>query len=251
MKTLLERYGESWRAAGRDITLISVSILIAFTLEAWWGSLLDRRADEAQLRRLHGELVAAQRSLDVFSEGLEQAGASTRALLQLMDPDAAAPSADTLVLLFRGSFNVGFADLRRSVAAEVLATRNPLLASRASLTTSLEDWSTLIVDLSLDAGHLERNRDVDIQGALVAAGFPGFAVAAAGPLGLPSPTFPLETAPVVRSTELYAAFYYRAFRLRVMALSVDRLRELAENIVVELEGIVAGMLANKRLLLTR
>jgi hypothetical protein len=44
----------------------------------------------------------------------------------------------------------------------------------------------------------------------------------------------------VRSTEVYAAFYYRAFRLRVMALNVDSLRELAENIVVELEGIVAG-----------
>ena len=172
---MLDRIGARWRDAGRDVVLIVVSILIAFALDAWWGSLLGRRADETQLRVLHSELVAAQRGLDAFSEGLELAGASTRALLELMDPDAGAPSADTLVILFVGSFNLGFADLRRSAAVEVLATRNPLLAGRSSLTTNLEDWVTGIADLSLDAGHLERNRDVDIQGALVAAGFPGFA----------------------------------------------------------------------------
>ena len=36
----------------------------------------------------------------------------------------------------------------------------------------------------------------------------------------------------MRSTELYSAFYYRAFRLRLMAFTVDELRELAAGIVV-------------------
>ena len=47
--TLIQRVGESWGSAFRDMVLIVSSILIAFSLEAWWDSRSTLHAERAAL----------------------------------------------------------------------------------------------------------------------------------------------------------------------------------------------------------
>ena len=233
---ILDRFGVKWRDAGRDIILIVVSILIAFAVDAWWGRALERQAERAQVRLLIGELQAGRELLDATLDGLEGAAAANETLLSLMNPEAEGPETERLLSLFGLSLNVGFRDVRASVLDQVLASRNPIIASDSTLMLRLEAWKAAVVDLALDAGHLERNRDVDIQAALIDTGFPGFAVASSEFLGLPGSSFPLEPRDVVRDPGVYAAFYYRAFRLRLVSGTLKELIGLADSIVTELEG---------------
>ena len=233
---LLDRIGSNWRDAGRDVVLIVVSILIAFSVDAWWGRTLDRRADEAEARALRDELAAGRESLASTLAGLERAAAATDDVLALMGPSAPAPGVEELFPLMGQSLNLGFRELRSSVVREVLTARNPLLSEDSTLMRQLDEWVLGAEDLVLDAGHLERNRDVDLQGALIGVGFPGIAVVGAQYLDLPTPTFPLETGALVRSSEVYAVFYYRAFRIELVRSSVSSLAALTDSVLVRLDG---------------
>jgi hypothetical protein len=95
-----------------------------------------------------------------------------------------------------------------------------------------------MADLVLDAEHLERNRDVDLQAALVEIGTPGLAGAAAsGQLGLPPSVFPTDTDRIIRSVRVYAGLYYRALRFGVLAQSMRAILETADAIVEQLNEI--------------
>ena len=153
-----------------------------------------------------------------------------------MGPSAPAPDIETLFPLMGQSLNLGFRELRSSVVDDVLASRNPLLSDDPTLMRQLDEWVLGAEDLLVDAGHLERNRDVDLQAALIGVGFPGLAVVGAEYLDLPAPTFPLETDALVRSTDVYAGFYYRAFRIELVRSSVSSLMALTDSIVVRLEN---------------
>ena len=62
--TLIDRVGESWGSAFRDMVLIVVSILIAFSLEAWWDSRATLDAERAALSAVRDDFRAARRELD-------------------------------------------------------------------------------------------------------------------------------------------------------------------------------------------
>ena len=88
MKTLLERYGESWRAAGRDITLIVVSILIAFSLDAWWQRGRDRALKQEHMQALLNEFRATLSPLERQLAALETSLDGTLSVLALMGPSS-------------------------------------------------------------------------------------------------------------------------------------------------------------------
>jgi uncharacterized membrane protein affecting hemolysin expression len=86
MPSFLERFAKRWRDARRDVVLIVVSILIAFTLDAWWDGLRERRAQSEQLATLWSEFITARRTLASVADAPERSGQATNDLLAMMGP---------------------------------------------------------------------------------------------------------------------------------------------------------------------
>ena len=175
MPNLLDRFAKTWRDAGRDVVLIVASIMIAFALDAWWDGLGERRAQSEQIATLRSEFVTARGSLVSQAEALDASGQATNDLLRLMGPQAPSPDPDTVLSLLQRSFNVGTSVPRQTALDRALASDNPLIMANDSLTRMLGSWSELMGELAVDGEHLERNRDVDLQAALVEIGIPGIA----------------------------------------------------------------------------
>jgi hypothetical protein len=244
MPSVLEGFAKRWRDAPRDVLLIVVSILIAFALDAWWGSLGERRADAEQVTTLRSEFITASRTLTSVADALAGSAQATTTLLTLMGPQAPSQPPDTVLALLRRSFNVGVVVPGHTTLDGVLASGNPRVMTRDSLAGMLGRWSGLMADLAVDAEHLERNRDVDLQAALVEIGTPGFAGVAAGQLGLPPSAFSTDTDRIIRSVKVYAGLYYRALRLRVLLESLHAMLQAADAIVEQLNEL-ADVVSNR------
>ena len=241
MPSLLERFAKTWGDTGRDVVLIVGSILIAFGLDAWWDGLGERRAQSEQIASLRSEFITARRTLGSVAAGLELSGQATNGLLALMGPQAPSADPDTVVIMLQRSFNVGISVPSHTALDGVLAAGISQVMAKDSLVGMLERWPGLMEDLAVDSEHLERNRDVDLQAALVDIGIPGIAVAAsASPLGLPPSAFPMDTDRMVRSVRVYAGLYYRAFRFSVVSEYLRTVLGIADAIVEQLDEL-SGM----------
>ncbi len=241
MPSLLERFAKRWRDAPRDVVLIVVSLLIAFALDAWWDKFNARGEQAEQIATLRAEFVTARSTLAYSAAYLDSSTQATVNLLELMGPRAPAPHPDTVLALLVRSFNFGVSVPSQAALDAVLAAGNPRVLDNPPLRRMLARWSALMDELARDGQHLERNRDMDLQAALVAIGVPGLAVAAStSQLGLPPSAFPPNTERLVRSVGVYAGLYYRALRFRVLSASINDAIETADTILEQLDGSGGG-----------
>jgi hypothetical protein len=235
MSKLLERFGKTWGDAARDVFLIVVSILIAFALDAWWDELKERQVQSEQIETLLSEFEAARDSLTSLSGHLDSAAQATNELLTLMGPEVTEPDSERLFELLERSLNFGGAAPNHTALASVLAAGNRQIEASESLGDLLGKWPAQMEDIDGDYAHLDRNRDVELQAALVDAGIAGIGgTPIVQKLGLPSPPFSVETDQLVQSVRVYAALSYRALRLNVLLLNVGMAVENADLIVTEL-----------------
>lgn len=94
--TLIQRVGESWGSAFRDMVLIVASILIAFSLDAWWDSRRILDEERAALSAVREDFRAARQELDSVlvrnDRVIEAAGIAlglTPESVTKLDPDSA------------------------------------------------------------------------------------------------------------------------------------------------------------------
>jgi hypothetical protein len=235
MSKLLERIGKSWGDAARDVILIVGSILIAFALDAWWDGLKERRVQSEQITTLLSEFEAAKDSLTSLSDYLDDAAQATNELLTLMGPEATKPDSERLFALLQRTLNFGGGAPNHTALASVLAAGNPQIEESDSLVALLGNWPAYMEDIEGDYAHLERNRDIELQGALIDIGIAGIAATPfVERLGLPPPSFSFDSERLVRSVSVYAALSYRALRLRVLFFNVGAAIEKVDLIIEEL-----------------
>jgi len=235
MSKLLDRFGKTWGDAARDVILIVGSILIAFALDAWWDGLKERRVQAEQIVTLVSEFEAARDSLTSLSGYLDNAAQATIEMLTLMGPEAAEPDSEKLFTLLERSLNFGGATPNNRALTSILATGNPQIEESDSLAALLGKWPAQMEDIESDFAHLERNRDIELQAALVDIGIAGIAgTPIVHRLGLPLSSFPVDTHQLVRSVEVYAVFSYRALRLKVLFRNVDAAIKEVDLIIEEL-----------------
>ena len=238
MTSLLERFGRSWSEAARDVVLIVVSILIAFALDAWWDDQNERRVEVEQIATLLSEFRTARDSLRSLSENIERVSVATTRLLTLMGPEKSESDSELLFRLLGTSLNFGGAAPKQTALISVLANGNRLIESSNTLVDLLAGWPLEMEDIERDFSHLERNREIDLQAALIdvgVAGIGGLPVVEA--LGLPSPAFPAETDRLTRSVRVYAALSYRALRLKILLENVNTSSTKVDRIIMELERL--------------
>lgn len=238
MSSVMDRIGKSWRNAARDVVLIVASILIAFALDAWWDDLKERQAQSEQIETLLSEFETARETLVSLSDYLRGTIQATNELLTMMGPEATASNSETIFALLGRSLNFGASIPDHTALASFLATGNSRIEERASLLGILATWPALLEDLKTDLAHLERNRDVDLQAALVQIGVAGIAATpSVQALGLPPPSFPFEVNKMMRSVTVYATLSYRALRLKVLSLNVEAAIERVDLIIEELARV--------------
>jgi len=235
MSRLLERFGKTWGDATRDGLLIVVSILIAFALDAWWDDLKERRIQSDQVATLLSEFEVARDSLTSLSGNLESAAQATNELLTLMGPEVTETDSERLFALFGQSLNFGGAAPNHTALTSVLAAGNLQIEENESLAALLGNWPSQMEDIDGDLAHLERNRDIELHGALIDVGIAGIAgMPIVQRLGLPAPSFTVETDQLVRSVQVNAALSYRALRISVLIGNVGAAVEESESIIAEL-----------------
>ena len=240
MKTLLERYGESWRAAGRDVTLIVASILIAFTLDAWWQGGRDRALEREHMQALVNEFRATLSQLEGQLAGLENSLDATLSILELMgtSPSAIAPSELSVVVV--RSFNVGIFSPQQRTLESMLASGELGSSDRDSLSALLERWPAMANSLQVDTGHLERNREEVIFDSLVRLGVPISVLVQAGDLGVPESEFSLDTHTLLTDVGLESVFTIRAIRQQLLAndyrTAIEDVEAIIRLLEVELDG---------------
>ncbi len=235
MSKLLERFGKTWGDATRDVFLIVVSILIAFALDAWWDDLKERRIQSDQIETLQSEFEAARDSLTSLSDYLDSTTEVTIELLSLMGPEVTEPDSERLFALLGQSLNFGGAAPNHTALVSVLAAGNQKIEENESLVALLGNWPTQMEDIDADFAHLERNRDIELQAALIDVGIAGIGgTPIVQRLGLPPPSFSVETDQLVRSVKVYAALSYRALRLSVLNSNIGAAIKELDLIIAEL-----------------
>jgi len=212
----------------RDVVLIVVSILIAFGLEAWWTERRELAAELRQLESVRAEFESAVRVLTNYEQALQEVLSETRGLVRVVTDDAVKLDAVQFRDQLYASLNFGFQAPRASALATALASGNFVIEGDEALRGIAEHWARRMENLEVDNGHLERNREVDLQEAFIEAGVPGFAVAFDS-----GDDYMFGDEEVLRrldeSVALEATLRYRVLRSVVLLDSITSAREAAQR----------------------
>jgi hypothetical protein len=101
---------ERLRRYARDVVLIVTSILIAFSLDAWWDSQLQRRDEREALLALRSDFVATRDEYVTLERTHNNRLAAAEALRGLPSTGDSGLSADSLAALFGRAFTRGTSD---------------------------------------------------------------------------------------------------------------------------------------------
>ena len=184
---------------------------------------------------LLSEFEAARNTLASLSSDLEVAAGATIELLTLMGPEATQLDLEKFFTLLERSLNFGAAAPNYTALKSVLTTGNSQIEASDKLAVLLGNWPSQMADLENDFAQLDRNRDIDLQAALVEIGIAGIAATpVVQPLGIPTSPFPIDPDKLMRSVNVSAALSYRALRLKVLLLNVGSSLEDLDVIIEEL-----------------
>jgi hypothetical protein len=156
-RTIIDRIGISWRSAFRDVFLIVTSILIAFSLEAWWAGQETIAEERAALAAVRDDLRAARLELDsvlVRNDRVVKAISDVLAMTSAEIESLATDSALSLVISAYGgglTFDPSTGALQGLLSAGTLSDiRNHRLAAELSswpgLLDEIEEDQSFIID---------------------------------------------------------------------------------------------------------
>jgi hypothetical protein len=155
----------------RDLVLIVVSILIAFSLEAWWGN-----RGEADLTRLHleslvNEMRENREAIEFEYGGVQDSHEGTMAILAIMAGDPEDVDPQDVASAFILSVNVGTFIPGTTALSAMTASGELMDLDHPRLLGLLSRWQGLQRNLELDAAHLERNREETLVDQLTRNGY--------------------------------------------------------------------------------
>lgn len=84
MAEMTHRWAGRWGILFLEMTLIVLSILIAFALDAWWDEQIQRREEGSHLESLRDELIASRSALGEIIQSVQQHGDNVDTLVGLL-----------------------------------------------------------------------------------------------------------------------------------------------------------------------
>ena len=118
-KSAPEKY---WKRLVVEGFVIVISILLAFSIDAWWDQQRAARDAEDQVARVTAELRASIARLEFQERSLDLATQATKELLIAMGPDRASISTQELSVMMSRIYGVPTLSLSRSAAQDFLSS---------------------------------------------------------------------------------------------------------------------------------
>ena len=145
-----------WKRLAVEAPVIIISILLAFSIEAWWQERGDRKAEIVLLERLRADYVEIQAALRVVEDEHRQASEACLYFMGVAEGELLPETEDVdrriaLVFLASRTFNPGsgaVASFQSSEGARLV--RNQLLADK------LLAWSGLVEELQEEEANLQK-----------------------------------------------------------------------------------------------
>ncbi|HBV06592.1 MAG TPA: hypothetical protein DEF01_07600 [Gemmatimonadetes bacterium] len=138
---------DSIRSRLWDGTVIMLSILAAFGLDASWGTLQERRVEATLKSELAVELMDAADRIQENIGYLEKAGGAIQQILHLQGPHPEVIAEDSLVSLLVTATTTYTLDMPSSVVQSVVTTDQLSIIQEPELRRALSRWPVLVTDV--------------------------------------------------------------------------------------------------------
>lgn len=137
------RPGISWSRVLTEMVVIVASILMAFSIDAWWA-----RGEELRSLHDHEDLVGAQLSrvsiqLRDEAESAREAQESLAAAIRIISPNPEMISADSLFSLIRGGWGMSDDDIAIAALEKLIALESFEPTARPELYRQMVDFRSL------------------------------------------------------------------------------------------------------------
>jgi hypothetical protein len=142
-----------FRKALTEFAVITVSILMAFSLDAWWDHRSQRADLVAALTALQNEFTAAQTELARAYGLVDQVAEKAGAMQDLMGPDPTPAAVDSLRVMGTG-LRVTTSDLPMAILQGLLDSDLLGAASSMELRTRLAEWPAQVANYEEVEGYL-------------------------------------------------------------------------------------------------
>ncbi|TFG66679.1 MAG: hypothetical protein E4H28_01175 [Gemmatimonadales bacterium] len=147
--SVADRVGVSWGHALRDVLLIVVSIMIAFSLDAWWDGQARVAREHEALTALHAELQASRIELDSVVLHNELLVARARLLLDLDRGSIEFLDRDSLVFSY-GGLNGGMTFDPSVGAIDAILAGGLDLVTNVQLRAAMAAWPGMLREIEVD-----------------------------------------------------------------------------------------------------
>lgn len=147
--SVVDRVGVSWGHALRDVLLIVVSIMIAFSLDAWWDGKARIAQEHEALTALHSELEASRIELDSVVVHNELLVARARLLLDLDRSSIERLNRDSLVFAY-GGLNGGMTFDPSVGAIDAILAGGLDLVTEVRLRAAIAAWPGMLREIEVD-----------------------------------------------------------------------------------------------------
>ena len=152
-------WGTKARFVGEFIVIV-LSILAAFTLDAWWDRRTGANQARSQLETLHAEFAANQEDLAELRRRLQSMKIAVASLLPHVSPNAALLKPDSLSTLLDLSFRLGTVELRTGSVQALLASGELADIGDSKLKALIASWPAEVAALRRQSALLEENREI-------------------------------------------------------------------------------------------
>lgn len=245
-REMVMRRDIQWPSIFAEGIAIVLSILLAFTIDAWWEDRKEVDTQRTQLRSLLGEFKEARHRLVLQLGGLENSLLGTLEILELTGPDATDDVSANFRAALRESLNVGVSTPQQGTLRDVLASGAGIVSSDSDLWSKLQTWPTVMDELEVDGQHLERNREENFIDALVRLGVSMLSIFRPQTgesladsrllLQLPRSDFDADLSVLLRDPGIETVFTMRAIRSQLLIAQHKSAIEVADEIIGHLEN---------------
>jgi hypothetical protein len=145
-----------WRRLAIEATAIIVSILLAFSIDAWWEKRGDRQAETVLLERLRADFLEIRSKLEVVYEDHHETRVACITVLAFADGEVLPATAEmdhmiALIFLTSRTFNPG-----SGAVASFLNSEKAQLIRNQVLADHLLAWSGLVEELQEEESNLQK-----------------------------------------------------------------------------------------------
>ncbi len=152
----------SWKRLALEATAIVVSILLAFAIDAWWESRIDREAEQSAIKRLILEFEYNSEEIAKSKDRHQGALAATEQLLALMKPGQQGLGGSTSIgNMLEQCLQNPTIDPRLGTTNSLIASGDLHLLRDEHLQSMLTEWPAMAANL-IDWQIIERTHGEEL-----------------------------------------------------------------------------------------